>query len=315
VKLFRQLTPWPASLRGGAVAIGNFDGVHQGHARIIERLVARARALAGPAIVFTFDPHPACLLRPAEVPPPLTTTDRKAQLLDRLGVDVVLAYPTDLALLRLSAAEFFQQIVLDELAARALVEGPNFFFGRHREGNVARLAELCQGHGLDLELVDPLLVDGSYVSSSRVRQLLLAGQVQLATSLLTAPHRVCGLVVPGAGRGANLGFPTANLEGVATLLPSPGVYAGRALVDGTAWPAAINLGDRPTFGESAAKFEVHLVGLDQPLYGRLLEVDFLDRVRDIVRFASVAELQAQLSRDVEAAVAAARREPAPAESG
>src|SRR5262245_41116084 len=158
MRLLRSLDNLPADLRRGAVTIGNFDGVHRGHARIVERLLAKAREVDGPAIVFTFDPHPVRLLRPQAAPPPLTWTDRKAQLLDELGVTAVIAYPTDEALLALSPAEFFDCIVRQRLEARAMVEGPNFFFGRGRAGNIEVLGQLCRVSDTALEIVQPIVV-------------------------------------------------------------------------------------------------------------------------------------------------------------
>ncbi len=301
MKLLRQVTNLPEQLRGGAVTIGNFDGVHLGHARIVDRVIERARDVRGPAVVFTFDPHPVRLLRPAEAPPPLTWTDRKAELLDRLGVDVMIAYPTDEALLQLEPEEFFQRIVCEQLGARGMVEGPNFYFGHRRRGNVALLRELTAAAGMTLDVVEPLVVDGQYVSSSRIRQLLGEGRVGEARQLLTEPYRIRGLVVHGAGRGAKLGFGTANLDGIDTLLPKPGVYAGRAVADQRRWPAAINIGTNPTFGEHALKVEVHLVGWENgPLYGSVLEVDFLQPLRAEQRFSSVDDLKRQLAADVAA---------------
>lgn len=298
VKLLRQLADLPAELRGGAVAIGNFDGVHRGHARIVERLLARSRAVGGPAVVFTFDPHPVRLLRPALAPPPLTWTDRKAELLGELGVDCMIAFPTDEALLALEAEEFFDRIVREQLAARAMVEGPNFCFGRGRRGTIDLLGELCAANGVALDVVEPLLAEGDYVSSSRIRACIAAGDVDAASRLLTQPYRIRGMVTHGAGRGAKIGFPTANVAAVDTLLPGVGVYAGLARVGETLWPAAINVGPNPTFGEQALKVEVHLIGFEGSLYGAPLEVDFLSRLRDTRPFASVEELTEQLARDV-----------------
>ncbi len=295
----RHLEELTAAERGGAVAIGNFDGVHLGHRRIVERLLVHAGELGGPAIVFTFDPHPVRLLRPAECPPPLTWTERKAELLAALGVDRIVAYPTDEALLRLSAREFFERIVVQALAARAMVEGPNFFFGHNREGNAAVLAALAAEAGVTLEVVAPVVVDGQTVSSSRIRALVAAGDVAGAARLLTAPYRIRGMVTHGAGRGARLGFPTANLEAIDTLLPAVGVYAGRAWIGGKPWAAAINLGPNPTFGEQAVKVEIHVLDLDAALYGQPLEVEFDERLRDVATFGSPEELVAQLRADVQ----------------
>jgi riboflavin kinase/FMN adenylyltransferase len=288
-------------LRRGAVTIGNFDGVHRGHARIVQRLIETAKSVGGPAMVFTFDPHPVRLLRPEQAPPPLTWTDRKAELLAELGVDAVIAYPTDEALLKLSPEQFFQQIVREQLAARAMVEGPNFFFGRGRGGDIRLLGELCAASDMTLEVVEPLVEEGEFVSSSRVRDLIQSGDVAAAAQMLTCPYRIRGLVTHGAGRGHKIGFATANLEGIDTLLPSPGVYAGRAIAPAGTWPAAINIGPNPTFGENALKVEVHLIDFSGSLYGLPLEVDFLARLRDIQPFASISELVSQLAKDVEAA--------------
>jgi len=302
VKLLRQIDSLPADLRSGAVTIGNFDGVHQGHARIVERTIAQARAVGGKAIVFTFDPHPVRLLRPEKAPPPLTWTDRKAELLAALGVDAMIAYPTDEALLALSAQEFFNQIVRQALDARAMVEGPNFFFGRGRSGNVEVLADLTRQAGIALEIVEPLVAGNDYVSSSRIRQLIAEGNVDEARQLLTAPYRIRGMVVHGAGRGHKLGFGTANLDAIDTLLPGMGVYAGRGIVGQRRFPAAINIGPNPTFGEGALKVEAHLPGWDgSPLYGEVLELDFLSRLREIRRFSGIEELKLQLEKDVAAA--------------
>ena len=303
MQLIRDLTTLPQRLRGGAVAIGNFDGVHRGHAQIIERLLVNARAVGGPAIVFTFDPHPVRLLRPAAAPPPLTWTDRKAQLLAALGVDAVIAYPTDEDLLRLEPADFFLQIVVEQLNARAMVEGSNFYFGHNRTGTIDVLRALTAAAGVSLEVVPPVEIAGDIVSSSRVRALIAAGQIAEADALLTQPYRIRGMVVHGAGRGVKLGFGTANVDAIDTLLPAPGVYAGRVELAGSTWTAAIHIGPNSTFGEHAVKVEVHLVGWHEPLYGQPLEVDFLQQLRGTQRFDSVEALKAQLQRDVAAACA------------
>ena len=306
MQLLRTLDQLTDSLRGGAVSIGNFDGVHRGHARIAERLTAAAKRVGGPSIAFTFDPHPVRLLRPSEAPPPLTWTDRKAELLGELGVDLVIAYPTDEWLLGLSPAEFFQWTVMEKLGAKAMVEGPNFFFGKNRQGTTAVLAELCHSGEVSLEIVEPLLVEGDYVSSSRVRAAIHSGDVALAAALLTRPYRIRGMVTHGAGRGGRIGFPTANIDAIDTLLPAPGVYSGRALVGGEVWPTAISIGPNPTFGEHALKIEAHLIGYRGSLYGQPLEVDFLSRLREVRRFESLEALPAQLRRDLELALASSR---------
>lgn len=299
MRIDRSLTDLPDAALRGAVAIGNFDGVHRGHAQLVKQLVARAKECGGPAIVFTFDPHPVRLLRPEQCPPPLTWTQRKADFLDQLGVDRLIAYPTDEALLRLSAREFFDLIVKEKLEARAIVEGPNFFFGHNREGNIELLGEFAKQADMTLDIVTPSEQSGTMISSSRIRKMLSEeGDAESAAQMLTAPYRLRGIVTHGAGRGAKIGFPTANLEGIDTLLPAHGVYAGIGHVNGQSWPAAINVGPNPTFGETATKVETHLIGCTETLYGRPMEVDFLRRLRDVRPFASREELVEQIERDV-----------------
>ncbi len=300
--ILRHLDELPTDARGGAVAIGNFDGVHRGHARIMEKLLARARQYDGPAVVFTFDPHPVRVLRPEKSPPPLTWTERKAELLADLGVDWVIAYPTDEALLRLSAQAFFDRIVCNSLDARAMVEGPNFYFGHNREGTIEVLHQLTEEAGVTLDIVEPVRARDGLVSSSRIRQLIQQeGAVGVAREMLCEPYRLRGIVTHGAGRGAKIGFPTANLEGIDTLLPAHGVYAALAVLDGKKLPAAVHIGPNPTFGDHATKVEVHVIDYEEPLYGKALEVDFLDRLREIQPFDSVELLVNQLRRDVAAA--------------
>jgi len=310
VKLICNLNDLPAELAGGAMTIGNFDGVHRGHAVIMKQLVSRAAETGGAAVAFTFDPHPAALLRPGSTPPPLSWLERKAALLGELGVDALLAYPTSRELLNLSPDEFFQQIVVDRMHARAVVEGPNFFFGRNRAGDTTMLKTLCQQTGIALDIVQPLEIGGDLISSSRIRKIIAAGDVQQAATLLTRPYRIRGQVETGAGRGRGIGFPTANLGGIQLLQPGPGVYAatvhgvaGNSASPSPGWPAAVNIGPAPTFGEEASKVEVHLIGFEGDLYGQTLEVDFHVRLREIRAFNSVAELQQQLQSDIAAATA------------
>ena len=298
MKLFRNLEDLPDQFRNCAVAIGNFDGVHLGHARIVERLIDDARRLNGKAIVFTFDPHPVRLLRPEVAPPPLTWTERKADLLNALGVDTVIAYPTDEELLALSPGEFFDRIIIQQLRARAMVEGPNFFFGKDRQGDTKLLRQLCEQNNVELEIVESIQVDDQYISSSRVRELIHRGDIDAARNLLTRPYRIRGMVTHGARRGEKLGFPTANLDAVDTLMPGHGVYAGRASCESGVFPAAINIGPNPTFGEKSRKVEAHLIGFTGSLYGQPLEIDFLSRLRDVQRFGSVDELKSQLQTDI-----------------
>jgi len=295
-----QATP-PDDCREGALTIGNFDGVHRGHAALLAELRRQARALDRPAIALTFDPHPLDLLRPGQAPPSLTTPEDRARLLHEAGADHVLVLRATRELLALRATEFFAQVIQERLATRALVEGANFGFGRGREGDVETLARLCAPADIRLTVVPPVFLDGVEVSSSQVRSYLTAGSVREAAALLGRPYRLRGIVGTGQQRGQKLGFPTANLEHLPTLAPAAGVYAVRVPHHGEVWPGAANVGPNPTFGENARKIEVHLIGFQGDLYGQPLAVDFVERLRDTRPFGGVAELVEQLRRDIEQA--------------
>jgi riboflavin kinase/FMN adenylyltransferase len=293
--------PAPGVCRAAAVSVGNFDGVHRGHAALIGALRAEAQRLGDPAAVLTFDPHPRDLLRPDLVVPPLTVTPDRTRLLHEAGADHVLVLHTTRDLLRLTAKEFFEQVLQERLAVRALVEGVSFGFGRNRQGNIDTLVALCQAAGLPLTVVPPAAIDGGIASSSRVRTCLLRGDVEEAAKVLGRPYRLHGTTAVGRRRGRTLGFPTANLDPLLNLAPGDGVYAVRALVGEEMWPGAANVGPNPTFGEQARKVEVHLIGYAGDLYGRPLAVDFIRRLRDTRPFQGATDLIEQLRRDVEKA--------------
>jgi riboflavin kinase / FMN adenylyltransferase len=297
--------PWqemaPPDCRGGALSIGNFDGVHRGHVALLDELRRQASAVGGPAVALTFDPHPLELLRPDAFPPALTTVPERARLLESHGVDHVVILRTTQELLHLTAEEFFERVVRGHFATRAMVEGVNFGFGRGRGGNVETLAELCRRDGLALVVVPPLQWKNELVSSSRIRSALQAGDVRDAEECLGRPYRVSGIVATGQRRGRTLGFPTANLEQITTLIPADGVYAVRAWRGQQSWPAAANLGPNPTFGEHARKVEVHLIDFQGDLYAQELSIDFVERLRETRPFRGVDELLAQLRVDVERA--------------
>jgi len=295
---------FPASARGAYVTIGNFDGVHRGHGRLIADLRRKADAAGVPALAVTFDPHPVALLRPDKAPVPLVWQEREYELLKAAGASEVAVFRTGQWLLELAARDFFEQVVLGQFAARGLVEGPNFFFGRDRRGDVETLGHWCALEGLAFDVAEPTFDDGRLISSSRIRQALADGDVPEGRRLLGRPHRIRGVVSHGAGRGAGIGVPTANLDEIDTLIPGDGVYAARALVPGDEprwWPAACNIGPNPTFGEQLRKVEAHLIDFKGDLYGRIVELDFLERLRPTRTFAGLDDLLGQIRLDVEAA--------------
>ena len=299
IPLLTDLHEVPSDFQGGVVAVGNFDGVHRGHASLIQRLVSLSKQIGSRSLVITFDPHPSTLLRPdLPVLEPLTTLARRAELLGELGVDGLLALPTSPQLLELSPIEFYQRVLVGELKIRGMVEGPNFRFGKDREGDVQLLQQICSRDQIQFQVAESIDDPQGMISSSRIRQLLVAGDVAQAATMLTRPFRVSGIVTRGAGRGTGLGFPTANLEQIRSMLPGHGVYAGRVEVGGQAYRAAMNLGPNPTFGENRTKVEVHILDLKQDLYGQTLHCDMIAKVRDVVRFEGIQQLLAQIEQDL-----------------
>ncbi len=301
----------PSRVRGAFLAVGNFDGVHRGHARLIGRLRVLADEAGAPAVALTFDPHPVALLRPESAPVPLVWTERKVELLKEAGATEVGVFRTGSWLLGMTAREFFDRVIVGQFGARGMVEGPNFGFGRDRGGDSKLLAEWSAGAGLTFEVAAPTEADGQIVSSSRIRRALAEGRIDEANDLLGRPHRIRGVVTHGAARGAGLGFPTANLDEIDTQIPADGVYAARALIDGLAWPSAVHIGPNVTFGEQIRKVEAHLIGFSGDLYGRSVELDLLALIRPSRRFDGLDDLLAQIRADVAQAqaMAGARRSP------
>jgi riboflavin kinase/FMN adenylyltransferase len=288
----------PARLHGAYLAVGNFDGVHRGHARLLGRLRALADGAGAPAVALTFDPHPVALLRPETAPVPLVWTGRKVDLLEQAGATEVGVFRTGTWLLGLTAREFFDRVIVGQFAARGMVEGPNFGFGRDRGGDSRLLGQWCAEAGLAFEVAAPTEAEGQIVSSSRIRKALAEGLIDEANDMLGRPYRIRGIVTHGAARGAGLGFPTANLDEIDTLIPLDGVYAAHALVDGLAWPSAVHVGPNATFGEQIRKVEAHLIDFHGDLYGRTVELDLLRLLRPTRKFAGLDDLVDQIRVDV-----------------
>lgn len=299
----------PARVRGARIAVGNFDGVHRGHAQLLGRLRARADSAGVAAIALTFDPPPVAILRPEAAPAPLTWISRRVGLMEAAGASEVGVFRTGPWLLGLTAREFFDRVILGQLGARGIVEGPTFGFGRDRGGDARLLGSWCEEAGIDFEAAEPTEDGGQIVSSSRIRRALAEGQADEAAGLLGRPHRIRGQITHGAGRGAGIGVPTANLDGIDTVIPADGVYAVRAFLDGddAPHPAACNIGPNPTFGEQVRKVEAHLIDFQGDLYGRTVELDLLTRLRPTRRFDGLDDLLAQIRADVERARQACAR--------
>jgi riboflavin kinase/FMN adenylyltransferase len=313
MQVFRSISS-AGALRGCAVAIGNFDGVHLGHRRLFELARERASASGGSAAVLTFEPHPVRVLRPQLAPPLITPLSRKLELLADCGIDAAVVHPFDLEYARSDAADFVGRDLAGHLGAADVVVGHDFTAGKGRT-RVDGLRELLGARGIRLTVVDPVAWEGLVVSSTKIRELLLEGNVEGAAQLLCRPHDVEGPVEPGARRGRAFGFATANLrpEG---MLPANGVYAVRAVVGATVGATAgaaahdgvCNVGVKPTVQRSGPiTAETYLFDFDgRDLYGEHIRLAFVARLREERRFPSVNALRAQIAADVERARAVLR---------
>lgn len=286
------------SLRDPVATIGNFDGLHRGHQAILDQVIARARERPGTSLVITFDPHPLKVLAPGRAPKTILTPGQKLHRFEEAGIDAVLVLPFDARLAAVSAESFVDDYLSRGLGLKEVYVGANFNFGRGRAGNADLLVTLCTALGMRAGKVDEVRVLGSPISSSRIRRAIQAGEVELAAELLGRPFAIEGTVGHGAGRGAGLGFPTANLRPLNELLPQDGVYVTRALVGGSAHQGVTNIGSRPTFADQDFAVETHLLDTAPDLYGRTIEIAFLARLRQELRFESAQALVEQVRRDV-----------------
>ncbi|WP_420367872.1 bifunctional riboflavin kinase/FAD synthetase [Curtobacterium sp. L1-20] len=289
-----------------AVTIGKFDGVHVGHRAVIAHLERAAREQGLVSTVVTFDRHPLNVIDPVKVPPALTSAAQRRELLDEVGVDATLLLRFDPDLQSKSAEAFVSEILVDTLHARLVFVGSDFRFGAKGAGDVTLLRSLGAQHGFAVELIDDVdLVDDvrpegeRRVSSTWIRELLGDGRVAEAARLLGREHAVRSVVVRGNQRGRAMGYPTANLDPACEgFVPADGVYAARVLHDGTVYPAAVSVGNNPTFeGVPAKQIEAHLLDVDIDLYGDTITVLFVSYVRGMVKFSSMDELAEQMRQD------------------
>jgi riboflavin kinase/FMN adenylyltransferase len=288
----------PASLRGGIVALGNFDGFHLGHQTVVGRAVERARAEGRPALVATFDPHPVRHFKPDLPPFRLTTLDQRERLFAAAGADGMIVFRFDGALASLTAEQFVAERLVALIGAAGVATGEDFTFGRNRGGNVEVLRRLGAGHGLSVDAVAPVLGDGEPVSSSRIREALQAGDCDTAARLLTRPFAIEGVVEHGDKRGRTIGYPTANLQLGSYLRPRYGIYAIRGHVPGGhVLDGAANIGIRPTFEPAKELLEAHFFDFSGDLYGKTLEVELISFIRAERKFDSLEALTRQMDED------------------
>ncbi|NIQ39874.1 MAG: bifunctional riboflavin kinase/FAD synthetase [Proteobacteria bacterium] len=298
MKIFRDLDLAKETLGRSVLSVGNFDGVHLGHQAILKENIRLARTMDCASVVLTFEPHPQKVFRGGEAPPLLITLSQKLRILQELGIAVTIICPFDERIYNYSAEEFFAGILKAKLGVAHLVEGEDFTFGKKGTGSPELLKKLGKEHGVGVTIVDPVVLDGERISSSRIRTCIQGGDVLQARSLLGRPYAVEGRKIRGKGRGRTLGYPTVNLRVENELLPAIGIYAVQVELKERLFPGAASLGFNPTFEGDDFSFEVYLLDLEGEVNSEPISVLFHERLRDEIKFNSDRELIHQMEIDV-----------------
>ena len=297
--IIRGMGEITAELKGAFVTIGNFDGVHLGHRYIFARMIEEARQVGCKAVVISFDPHPKMILHPDKRPFYLiSTSEEKIGMLGEIGIDAYIILPFSLEYAQTTAEEFVRDVLWERLRIRKIIIGHDYTFGRGKQGNEAFIAAEGRKLGFAVEAMNAFRIGEEIVSSTKIREAILKGDVGFAAMLLGRPYNISGRVVPGDQRGLELGFPTANVEANKELLPVKGVYAVRCVLRGKSLDGVLNVGFNPTFSGGKLTIEVHIFDFHVNIYGETLEVLFSGRIRDEIRFAGPKELIAQINKDI-----------------
>ena len=292
-----SITP---NFRGAFVTIGNFDGVHLSHQHICRKLASEAKSAGQKSLVITFDPHPKMILHPNIRPFYLITTkSEKMEMLDQCGVDATVLITFDQHYAKTTAEQFVQDFLWKKLAITKIIIGHDYTFGQARQGNDAYLKAQGRKLGFSVEVIPAFKIDDEIVSSTLIRNDILAGDIRSATRFMGRYYNIAGTVVRGAGRGTDLGFPTANIDPEKELLPPPGIYAAFVTVDDRQYMGALNIGAKPTFEDYTSTVEVFLLDYADNLRGKKINVLFVEKLRDIVKFDGPESLKRQIAADVE----------------
>ncbi|GKT10091.1 bifunctional riboflavin kinase/FAD synthetase [Desulforhabdus sp. TSK] len=287
------------SLKNPVITIGNFDGVHYGHQILFQQVKDWAHEIQGQSVVMTFNPHPLEVLFPGKGPACITPHEQKLELIAAYGIDVTIVIPFDKDFAKISAHDFVTRLLVEKIGVKAVVVGYDYRFGRNRQGDIDFLQKMGEQYGFEVRTLSGIRMAKTVVSSTAIRQLIKDGNIREVNRLLGHPYEISGTVVTGRQRGGHLlGFPTANIKMSCQAPPRPGVYVAQAIVDGTTYGGAVNLGYNPTFGDTPFTLEVHILDFNEDIYGKTVTVRFFDRLRDEMRFSGIDELREQISRDV-----------------
>ena len=298
--VFNGIENVTGDFRGAFVTIGNFDGVHLSHQFICRKLAAEAKNAVTKSLVITFEPHPKMILHPDIRPFYLITTlDERLKLLEDCSIDSAVVIPFTLEYSRMTAEQFVRESLVKKLAIKKIIVGHDYTFGRGKNGNSDYLISSGRELGFAVEVIDAFKVEDDIVSSTLIRNLIIKGDFKKVTNLLGRCYNVKGIVVKGHGRGVGLSFPTANLKPEKELLPEPGIYAAYAFWRGKRYAAAVNIGAKPTFADYISTFEVFLLDFTGDLLGEKIDVHFVEKLRDIIKFDSPEKLKKQIAADVQ----------------
>ncbi len=311
-------------LKKAVLTIGNFDGVHLGHQKIIKEVVSEAKKIKGQSVVMTFDPHPVRFFHPDKEFHLLTLCDEKAKIIEKLGVDILLCVRFNNELASLEPEEFIKAILVDKIGAKAVIIGRDYRFGKARKGDIKLLRKESKRYGFTVKVVNPVKIKGETISSTKIRNLILKGDVKKASAFLGRPYSIEGIVVKGTGRGASiLGFPTANILSGAELIPQDGVYAVKVRIEEfskeraearspkrrgfsevteeSLFDGVMNIGKNPTFGNKERTLEVHILDFNGDIMHKTIKVYFIERLRKEKRFPSPEALRKAIKKDIEEA--------------
>jgi len=305
MEIFNQLEKIIRPFKAAAITIGNFDGVHIGHQALFHEVIEKAAAIDGTSIAMTFEPHPMRVLKKNNHPPLITLYEQKEELIKRAGIDVLICIPFTREFASLSAEAFIKDLLVAKIGMQAIIVGEDYTFGKNREGNLAVLKSYASQIGYEVVVADWIKAGQTFsdrISSTRIRELVMAGEVEPARKMLGRHYQIRGLVVKGRDRGGKLlGIPTANLNLQDELCPKTGIYAVTVDHRNRLYKGVANIGYSPTFDDNEFTVEVHLLKFNTDIYGEKIRINFIERIRDEKKFANISELTAQINQDIERA--------------
>ena len=302
MKIFDHLDKISQPFKNAVVTIGNFDGVHIGHQALFHEVIEKADAIGGTAVAMTFEPHPMRILKQNNHPPLITLYEQKEELIQRTGIDVMICVPFTKAFASLSAREFIEDLLIQKIGMKAIVVGKDYSFGKNREGNLQPLKAFAEEMDFDVIVADWIKMSKNYpdrISSTRIRELVMAGQMEKAQKMLGRHYQIRGTVVTGRDRGGKLlGIPTANINLHDELCPRTGIYAVTVECRGLQYIGVANIGYSPTFNENEFSVEVHILDFNDNIYNEKIRVNFIQRIRDEIKFSNISELIEQIQKDI-----------------